>query len=83
MRQADSPVSLWITILVRDRVITYLASGNLSIVTERVDSWGLHQSGSGTIYSKSAFWDAIPFIISPHFWRGEQELNATVGQDVN
>ena len=37
---------------------------------------------SGAIYSKSAFRDAIPFIISPHFEIGEQELESTAGQDV-
>jgi hypothetical protein len=62
-------------ILVRHGVIAHLASGNLSSIIARTDRWGLHQSGSGTIYSKSAFWDVIPFILSEHFWRGEQALD--------
>jgi hypothetical protein len=82
LRQAVIPDSLWATALGRSGVIHHLALGNLTIVTSKLDRWGLHQSGKGEIYSKSTFWDSIPFIVSDKFEIGEQQLKDATGQDV-
>ena len=83
LRQAAIPGCLWVTVLGRNGVINHLARGKLTIVTTRLERWGLHQSGKGEIYAKSAFGRAIPFIISPDFEIGEEQLKETAGrQDV-
>jgi hypothetical protein len=82
LRQAVIPDSLWATALGRSGVINHLALGNLTVVTTKMERWGLHQSGKGEIYSKSTFWDSIPFIVSDKFEIGEQQLKDATGQDV-
>jgi hypothetical protein len=47
-----------------------------------LDKWGLHQSGKGEIYSKSAFWGSISFIVSDNFEIGEEQLTDATGQAV-
>jgi hypothetical protein len=81
LRQAAIPDSLWATTLGRHGVINHLVLGNLTIVTTKMKRWGLHQSGKGEIYSKSAFWDTIPFIVSDKFEIGEEQLTDATGQD--
>jgi hypothetical protein len=76
------PGNRWNMILRRDGMIGHLANGDLSIVAARTDSLGLHQSGSDPIYSYTAFWMAIPFILSDHFASGQRELdNVTTGEE--
>ena len=82
LRQAAIPGCLWVTVLGRHGVINHLARGKLTMVTTRLERWGLHQSGKGEIYSKSFFGDTIPFIISRDFEIGEEQLKDTAGQDV-
>jgi hypothetical protein len=63
-------------------MIAHLANGDFSIVTYRTNSLGLHQSGSDPMYSYTAFWMAIPFILSDHFFSGQRELdNVTTGEE--
>jgi hypothetical protein len=82
LRQAAIPDSLWATALVRNGVINHLALGHFTIVTTKLDRWGLYQSGKGEIYSKSRFWDSIPFIVSDKFEIGEAKLTDATGQDI-
>jgi DNA-binding transcriptional regulator YhcF (GntR family) len=76
--------NLWSMVLRRNGILSHLASGDFSIVTSRLDSLALHQAGSDPIYSSTAFWQAIPFILSHHFFTCQQELGiVTEGEEKN
>ena len=76
--------NLWSMVLRRNGIISHLASGDFSIVTSRLDSLALHQSGSDPIYSSTAFWQSIPFLLSDLFFTCQQELGiVTEGEEKN
>jgi stage V sporulation protein SpoVS len=82
LRKEGIPGNLCTMILRRNGMIAHLANGDFSIVTYRTNSLGLHQSGSDPMYSYTAFWMAIPFILSDHFFSGQRELdNVTTGEE--